>query len=82
MDMILLSAVNLIIVTLSLSLLFLFHLSLLHFQFFSISPRLFSSFTAGDVSWGEMHPVVALCLGFRVKDGTVRQDDTVEPQGD
>ena len=28
-----------------------------------------------------MHPVVALCLGFRVEDGKVKQDQSVEPLG-
>lgn len=28
-----------------------------------------------------MHPVIALCLGFRVRDGLVQQDETVEPLG-
>lgn len=59
--------------------LFLFLISLLSSHLFSFD---FHSLIAGDVTWGEMHPVVALCLGFRVKDGTVMQDDTVEPLGD
>lgn len=37
--------------------------------------------SAGDVSWTDMHPVMALCLGFRSRDGKVRQDETVEPLG-
>ena len=36
----------------------------------------------GDVTWQQMHPVVALCLGFRVKDGKIEQDLTVEPSGE
>lgn len=39
------------------------------------------SLSLGDVTWVEMHPVVALCMGFRVKDGQVIQDETVEPLG-
>eukprot|EP00596_Hydrurales_sp_CCMP1899_P009014 CAMPEP_0119042694 /NCGR_PEP_ID=MMETSP1177-20130426/16090_1 /TAXON_ID=2985 /ORGANISM="Ochromonas sp, Strain CCMP1899" /LENGTH=363 /DNA_ID=CAMNT_0007009663 /DNA_START=185 /DNA_END=1276 /DNA_ORIENTATION=+ len=43
--------------------------------------KLLRDFLEGDVEWANMHAVIALCLGFRVTDGKVLQDLTVEPIG-
>ena len=56
------------------------HVILLLFVFFSCTNEI-EILTVGDVTWDEMHPVVALCLGFRVEDGKVKQDQNVEPLG-
>ena len=56
------------------------HVLLLLFVFFSCTDEN-EILTVGDVTWDEMHPVVALCLGFRVEDGKVKQDQSVEPLG-
>lgn len=36
---------------------------------------------AGDIAWQDIHVVVGLTLGFRVKNGALIQDKTLAPHG-